>query len=328
MGREHIETRLREVKEICQYFLGLDPVEDLIPVRPAQHYSMGGVRTGHTGESIGLQGLFAAGEVACWDLHGFNRLGGNSVAETVVAGMIVSEFMADFLSSDRSDMSVSSRLVEESYRAQQQILSSFQSSSQTENPFHIMRAMQEIMSEHVAIFRNHEKLTLAISELDKLQDRAQSIRVHSSARGANPELVAAYRVQRMLKLALCVAHGALQRKESRGAHYREDFPLRNDRDWLNRTLATWSSSDNCPILSYEALNINSMESPPNWRGYGSKERIDHVQTALRQQQVDTVIAQHATESSDRFMLQEKLMPYQHLLPEYLRAKNGRYREEV
>ena len=86
LGEKHIKHNLREVFEICHYFLGVDPTKDWIPVRPAQHYTMGGVRTNHTGESPTLKGLFAAGEAACWDMHGFNRLGGNSVAETVVAG--------------------------------------------------------------------------------------------------------------------------------------------------------------------------------------------------------------------------------------------------
>ncbi|MGL6121996.1 MAG: fumarate reductase flavoprotein subunit, partial [Shewanella sp.] len=96
LGREHIETNLREVKEICEYFLGIDPCKDWIPVRPTQHYSMGGVRTNATGESPQLKGLFSVGEAACWDMHGFNRLGGNSVAETVVGGMIIGKYVADF----------------------------------------------------------------------------------------------------------------------------------------------------------------------------------------------------------------------------------------
>ena len=101
LGEHHIKHNLREVYEICHYFLGVDPVKDWVPVRPAQHYTMGGVRTNHTGESPTLKGLFSAGEAACWDMHGFNRLGGNSVAETVAAGMIVGEFIADFC--ERSD---------------------------------------------------------------------------------------------------------------------------------------------------------------------------------------------------------------------------------
>ncbi|MGB2816040.1 MAG: fumarate reductase flavoprotein subunit, partial [Burkholderiaceae bacterium] len=106
LGEAHIKHNLREVWDICHYFLGLDPVKDLIPVRPAQHYTMGGVRTNFTGESPTLKGLFAAGEAACWDMHGFNRLGGNSVAETVVAGMIVGEFIADFCDKTENDISI------------------------------------------------------------------------------------------------------------------------------------------------------------------------------------------------------------------------------
>src|SRR6476659_4697358 len=119
LGKAHIEGNLREVKEICQYFLGINPVTDRIPVRPAQHYTMGGVRTGHTGESATLRGLFAAGEAACWDLHGFNRLGGNSVAETVVAGMIVGDSVADFCDGADSEVRIPTGLVREFVGAEQ-----------------------------------------------------------------------------------------------------------------------------------------------------------------------------------------------------------------
>ncbi|MFP5259113.1 MAG: fumarate reductase flavoprotein subunit, partial [Acidobacteriota bacterium] len=97
LGEHHIRTKLREVDEICQSFLGVDPVHQLIPVRPTQHYSMGGVRTNKDGAAYGLKGLFSAGESACWDMHGFNRLGGNSLAETVVAGMIIGGKIVEFL---------------------------------------------------------------------------------------------------------------------------------------------------------------------------------------------------------------------------------------
>ena len=97
LGEKHIKTKLREVEEICNNFLGVDPITQLIPVRPAQHYSMGGVRTNKDGAAYGLKGLFSAGEAACWDMHGFNRLGGNSLAETIVAGKIVGEKVAEFL---------------------------------------------------------------------------------------------------------------------------------------------------------------------------------------------------------------------------------------
>ncbi|TCS44031.1 fumarate reductase flavoprotein subunit [Reinekea marinisedimentorum] len=325
LGAHHINTRLREIKEICQYFMGIDPVTDLIPVRPVQHYSMGGVRTDHRGESPTLKALFSAGEAACWDMHGFNRLGGNSVAETAVAGMIVGEFMAEFLSDDASHIGVSTALVRSFMEREQEKLDQLANSSGTENPFQLMKAMQECMTKNVGIFRNEERLKIAVAELLELSERAKNIRVYSGTAGANPELVAAYRVQKMLKLSLCAAYGALQREESRGAHYREDFPLRNDRDWLCRTLASWESDEqNLPTLRYEKLDVRRMEMPPGWRGYGSKERIDHPDTEARQLQVDSA----AKQQTDRYQLQQSLMPFKHMLPEKLRGRNERLDEPL
>ena len=97
LGAHHIKTKLREVEEICNEFLDRDPITQLIPVRPCQHYSMGGVRTNKDGAAYGLKGLYSAGEAACWDMHGFNRLGGNSLAETIVAGRIVGGKIVEFL---------------------------------------------------------------------------------------------------------------------------------------------------------------------------------------------------------------------------------------
>lgn len=323
LGEAHINNKLREVKEICHYFLGINPVEDLIPVRPAQHYSMGGVRTDHRGESPTLQGLFAAGEAACWDMHGFNRLGGNSVAETVVAGMIVGETMADFLCSAAADISISTAQVRGFMEQQSRQLESLYHQSNSESAVAIMREMQSVMSEHVGIFRHQEGLASAVDALHRLRERAARIRVGSRAPGTNPELVTAYRVQKMLKIALCIAQGALQREESRGAHFRNDFPLRNDRDWLCRTLARWPEGAIEPTLSYEPLDVNAMEMPPGWRGYGTKDRIDHSDTASRQTQVDDLKEALQQSGKDRFQIQEALMPYEEKLPECLREKNQR-----
>jgi fumarate reductase flavoprotein subunit len=322
LGREHIERKLREVKEICQYFLGIDPAEQLIPVRPAQHYSMGGVRTDHRGESPRLRGLFAAGEAACWDMHGFNRLGGNSVAETVVAGMIVGETMADFCETAEGNIAISTSLVEEFGRAEQRRMTSLATSGGTENAFDLIRRMQETMTANVGIFRHGDQLQEAVTSLQDLLRRSRNIRLHSSVRGANPELVAAYRVQRMLKLALCVAYGALQRTESRGAHYRDDFPQRNDRDWMRRTLASWPGEDaELPQLDYEALDIMKMELPPGWRGYGARDYIEHPDTTARQREIETLL--DSMPEADRHAHQAALMPFLDLLPPGLRALNQR-----
>ena len=326
LGKQHINTNLREVKEICQYFLGIDPVTQLIPVRPAQHYSMGGVRTNHRGESPQLRGLFSAGESACWDMHGFNRLGGNSVAETVVAGMIVGETMADFCDSTAGALNISTALVEQFGRRQQQLLSGISDTGGSESAFELLKLMQETMTGNVGIFRHGERLQEAVTTLQSLQQRSQHIRLRSSAAGANPELVAAYRVQRMLKLAQCVAYGALQRTESRGAHFRADYPQRNDLEWMRRSLATWPDKNAMlPTLDYETLNIMNMEIPPGWRGYGAKDYIEHPDTARRQQQIDSVL--QGMEGANRHTQQETLMPFKHLLPPHLRGNNQRLGDE-
>ncbi|MGB5777353.1 MAG: fumarate reductase flavoprotein subunit [Sedimenticolaceae bacterium] len=325
LGREHIEKNLREVKEICEYFLGVEPWKDLIPVRPAQHYTMGGVRTNHTGESPTLKGLFAAGEAACWDMHGFNRLGGNSVAETVVAGMIVGEFIADFCDRPENDLDISTGLARDFLQREQGKLDALLHGTGSENPNRLRVEMQNIMTDKVGIFRTGDNLASAVEELQKLLDRSRSIRVDYKARGANPELVSAYRVQLMLKLALSTAYGALRRTESRGAHYREDYPQRNDQEWLSRTLAVWKDgNDTLPALSYEPLDVMAMELPPGWRGYGAKNQIDHPDSAKREEEVEQI--RQGMSDADRFAIQEALMPYEHLLPERFRGRNERIDE--
>lgn len=327
LGRHHIEHNLREVKEICESFLGIDPADELIPVRPAQHYTMGGVRTNHTGESRHLKGLFSAGEAACWDMHGFNRLGGNSVAETTVAGMIVGEFIADFCDKRENDIDIPSEVVKSSLNKAKARLDKFMNGSGTENPYTLNAEMQDVMTRCVGIFRDGEALQEAVDKLQELLKRSQNIGVKSKVVGANPELTMAYRVQMMIKIALTVAYGALTRTESRGAHYRKDYPQRNDNEWLKRTLAFWKNeNDTLPTLEYEALDIMKMELPPGWRGYGAKDYIEHPNSAIRQAQVDDI--KQKMQDKDRFAIQEAIMPYQDQLPEAFRGRNERIDEPL
>jgi fumarate reductase flavoprotein subunit len=327
LGEHHIKHNLREVYEICHYFLGVDPVKEWVPVRPAQHYTMGGVRTNHTGESPTLKGLFSAGEAACWDMHGFNRLGGNSVAETVVAGMIVGEYIADFCERAGNQVSIPIALVHETLQHEQAKLDTLINGSGSEDAASLMAKMQQIMTAKVGIFRNGQRLEEAVDELQKLLRRSRKIGLLYKAPGANPELVTAYRVQKMLKLALCVAYGALMRTESRGAHFREDFPRRNDAQWLKRTLATWQNeNDLLPSLSYEQLDVKKMELPPGWRGYGARDYIEHPDAAARAGEIEALKKQ--LDGADRFTVQQRLMAYENLLPERFRGKNQRIDEMI
>ena len=327
LGREHIEKNLREVKDICNYFLGIDPAEEWIPVRPTQHYSMGGIRTAHTGESTGLKGLFACGEVACWDLHGFNRLGGNSVAETVVAGMIVSEFVADFCESSDSEINIATGLVREFYEREQARLDALLASRGSERVSELRQRMEQIMIDKVGIFRTGDVLDEAVEELQELLTRSRDIGLSSNFHGSNPELVAAYRLPKMLKVALCVASGARERTESRGAHSREDYPQRDDHDWLKRTLTTWpSETDTLPQIDYEPLDVRRMEMPPGSRGYGNAVEIEHPETAERKAEVEAV--HERLKHADRFEIQKALMPFEYLLPRRYRERNERLAEPL
>ena len=327
LGEHHIKHKLREVYEICHYFLGVDPTKEWVPVRPAQHYTMGGVRTKPTGESPTLKGLFAAGEAACWDMHGFNRLGGNSVAETVVAGMIVGEFIADFCDKAENGIDIPTSLIYGALAKEEARLKSFMNNGGSENAYEIRTRMQEIMTTKIGIFRKGADMESAVAELEELYKRSFKVSVKDVV-GPNPELIYAYRTQKMLRVALSVAYGALNRKESRGAHYREDFPVRNDIEWLNRTIATWKKGDTLPTLNYEKLDISKMELPPGFRGYGVKNYIENPESAKRQAEVDAIRAKMEAAGADRFAIQDALMPYQDLLPKRLKGKNERVDEPL
>jgi fumarate reductase flavoprotein subunit len=271
LGERHIKTKLREVEEICNNFLGIDPVTQLIPVRPAQHYSMGGVKTNKDGAAYGLKGLFSAGEASCWDMHGFNRLGGNSLAETVVAGKIVGEKIAEFLKGYDVQFKTAS-VKDVADRVQERLERLISGKDGGESAFEVRNAMQDELMERVSIFRNGKDLEKAVENLQGIYERSKRVGLRSNGIGASPELALALKIQGMLRLAICVAYAALKRTESRGCHAREDYEARNDRDWLNRTLATWKEGEDLPTLNYEPAS-GVLEIPPGDRGYGVSKII-------------------------------------------------------
>ncbi len=320
LGRAHVERNLRDVQDICKTFAGLDPAEKWAPVRPMQHYSMGGIRTNYKGESH-LKGLFAAGEAACWDLHGFNRLGGNSVSEAVVAGMIIGGYFTEHCKSTEID--IRTQTIESFINSEHSHIASLLNNSGTENVYELKNAMKDIMDNDVGIFRTGESLQDAVNKLEELYKRSRNIGVKNKKIHNNPELEDAYRTPRMLKIALCVAKGALDRTESRGAHSREDYPKRDDKNWLKRTLTGWDNPDQTlPTVTYEDLDIMKMEMPPGFRGYGAKGMIiEHEDSAKRQAEIDRITQEVQARGGDRYELQEALMPFD-LQPHY-KARNQR-----
>lgn len=314
LGRAHVEKNLRDVQDICKTFNGIDPADEgpkgWAPVLPMQHYSMGGIRTKPNGETPRMKGLFVAGEAACWDMHGFNRLGGNSCAETVVAGMIVGDYFAEYCKNNAivADMNV----VQEFLNKETNYLKEIANREGKYNIFEIKNEMKDIMWEHVAIFRTGEGLEYAVKRLEELLVESSKVAIKDKElNSSNPELEEAYRVPRMLKVALCVARGALLRTESRGAHYREDYPKRDDLNWMKRTMTYWDEGSTLPRVEYEDLDIMKMEMPPAFRGYGAKGNIiENPLSEVRQKQVDEITEKMQAEGKSRAEIQDALMPYE------------------
>jgi fumarate reductase flavoprotein subunit len=288
LGQEHLTTRLREIYEICHDFLGITPWEDLVPVRPTQHYSMGGVRVNKDGQAYGLGGLFAVGEAACWDMHGFNRLGGNSLAETIVAGRVVGMRIADFAAAAAAPDTALATAALREQEARLRDLAARPASGRS--LYRIRDEMGEIMMNRLGVFRTGDEIEAGIRDLRGLLHEVSTIGLQSTTPGLNPELTYGLRLPGMLRIALVTAEGALARKESRGAHHRIDYPKRNDAEWLNRTLARWRQDSEGAHLSYEPVGL--LDLPPGHRGYGASGYVD-LDVSLDEYNQGVVQAQRA-----------------------------------
>jgi fumarate reductase flavoprotein subunit len=270
LGKHHLRTKLLEVTDICRDFAGIDPAKDRIPVRPTQHYSMGGVRVNKDGEAYGMHGLFAVGEAACWDLHGFNRLGGNSLAETIVAGRFVGRRVAAFAAAE--SLAAEGRLAQDFVRETEQRIDRWRRRPSTGPSIYAVRdAIAETMVSQVGVFRNGPELELAVKELSDQLALLGTVGLRSQPGGMEPELTFALRLEGMARLAVITALGALERTESRGAHFRTDYEQRDDSRWLNRTLARWPNGAATPTLAYEPVGL--LDLPPGDRGYGRADRV-------------------------------------------------------
>ncbi|MDH3778845.1 MAG: fumarate reductase flavoprotein subunit, partial [Gammaproteobacteria bacterium] len=198
-----------------------------------------------------------------------------SLAETLVSGRIVGREVARYASGHelRADTGLAFAALAD---AEQRAADWLSRTGAGPNVYEIRDAMGETMMHKVGIFRNADELDEAVAEIGQLLDDCDNAVLRCKDPGVNPELAFALRLKGMLRLAMTVARGAQARTESRGAHYRSDFPLRNDRDWLNRTLVRWGVDESEPSFSYEPTGI--VDLPPGHRGYGSDERIEMTDT--------------------------------------------------
>jgi fumarate reductase flavoprotein subunit len=262
LGETVIDARLPFVRELCRSYENIDPVRELIPVRPVVHYMMGGVHTDIYGATP-LEGLFAAGEAACVSINGANRLGSNSLPELLVFGARAGKAAASFASGARGiGTAVRAQVEDERRRLERDIL---QRDDGTEPISTIREEMRATMEEGAGIYRSGGSLAKAADRLSILQERFRSARLEDRSRTFNTELLAALELSFMLDVAENIVHCALLREESRGAHQRVDFPARDDQRFLANSLV-YRDADGSRRVEYPPVTITRW--PPGERVYG------------------------------------------------------------
>jgi fumarate reductase flavoprotein subunit len=260
LGEELIETKLPMVRELCLQYERIDPVKELIPVRPVVHYMMGGVHTDSNGATP-IDGLYAAGETACVTINGANRLGSNSLPECLVFGARAGKAAAEYATSAKPPPSVVARQADDEVQRLDQMLSD----RGTERIADIREQMQSTMEDSAGIFRSGDSLTKGVDLLAELQQRLERVQLSDQTRVFNTELVAALELANMLDVAECILQSALQREESRGAHQRTDFTARDDTRFLDHALA-YRDSDGSTRIERSPVTITRW--PPGERVYG------------------------------------------------------------
>ena len=260
LGREKIMDRLPGIRQIAMDFAGVDPIAEPIPIQPAQHYSMGGIPTNADAETQ-LPGVLAAGECACVSVHGANRLGGNSLLETLVFGQRTGRKAAEQAGKEKK---IPDRTIfQERLRVFQLGLEEIFGREGEEPSFLIRDEMKTLMTSQVGIFRGESALLAAREKIQELKKRFLKTGLKQKSLAFNSEFVQYWELEGMLHLAEATVEGAFARKESRGSHFRVDYPNRDDEHWLCHTLAFKTTEG--VKLDYKGVTITSY--PPKERTY-------------------------------------------------------------
>jgi succinate dehydrogenase / fumarate reductase flavoprotein subunit len=238
VDRKILEERLPEITTFCKIYMGIDPSQAPIPVVPTAHYAMGGIPTDNDGRVLRdvdgsvVYGLYAAGECACVSVHGANRLGCNSLLDTVVFGRRAGKAVSEILKSNTTG-----KVKKERIQAVVDCINMIKNSNGRESIASVRKDLQSVMMDKCSVFRTEEGLKTLLEEIQNLKERYKEIAITDKSKTFNTELLEAIELGHMLTLAEVITCSALQRTESRGAHYREDYPKRDDENWLKHTFA-------------------------------------------------------------------------------------------
>jgi fumarate reductase flavoprotein subunit len=262
LGASLINTKLPFVRELCLKYQNIDPVRELVPVRPVVHYMMGGVSTDINGATP-LPGLYAAGEVACVSINGANRLGSNSLPELLVFGARAGRAAAAYAAAAPPPGSaLLAQAEDEKRRLQRDLLHATEGSERVAT---LRDEMQKTMEQSAGIYRTGESLAQGADKLRQLQERFRRVALYDHSRTFNTELITALELSFMLDTAEAMIQSALRREESRGAHQRTDFPARDDKRYLAHSLI-WRNADGSGRVEYLPVTITRW--PPGERVYG------------------------------------------------------------
>ena len=265
LGHDVIEKKLAEITSFARTYAGVDPVKEPIPVQPTCHYMMGGIATDADGcvivdeNNTPFTGLYAAGECACVSVHGANRLGCNALLDTLVFGRRAGIHIKSFVKSVDHP-----KLPAKPDKKETDMIKSYMQSGGQETSGAIRAELQESMMENVSVFRQKKGLTVALDKIKQLKTRYEKISIQDKGNCFNRDLLDAVELGNLLDLAEVITRGALHRKESRGAHFREDFPERDDKKFLSHTLVRYNESKD-PFIFTKPVDITRYE--PKERKY-------------------------------------------------------------
>ncbi|MFP4112736.1 MAG: succinate dehydrogenase flavoprotein subunit [Spirochaetota bacterium] len=259
LGRETVYSKIPDIADFCKTYLAIDPAEKPMPVQPTAHYAMGGIPTNVDGQvatgKVTYEGLYAAGECACVSVHGANRLGTNSLVDLVVFGRRAGRHVAQFVK-DASMPKLPDGAEERAVKKIERLHDG--STGPHVGPFYT--EMQETMMSKVGVYRNEAPMAEAVDEIRKLRDSYREVRTEDPNRAFNSDILGILELENLLDISLVTAASALNRTESRGAHSREDYPDRDDPNWLKHTLATLDG--NTVTIDYKDVDTSIWEPKP------------------------------------------------------------------